>query len=131
MKKKPYLEFKDDILKYKLSLRYLLDNGRRLSKLYQYNKNGCGAKGGHKFPDTIWGVDVQSACHCHDISWHISTKYKDLTDADMQFTHDLKLICDKESANAFMAWLRRLRIATYSFGVDEFGLEDYARKRGF
>lgn len=127
--KKSFQQFRVDIHKYKLSLMHLL-NDELLEHYYKYQANGCGAKNGRKFPNTMWGVDVQSACHCHDISWHLSTCYQDLVDADDKFPADLKRITDYHS-NVFTSWVRRLRIATYSWGVDRVGLEVYATERGF
>ena len=124
--KKSILAFRADIIKYGLSLDPYTSN---LTSLYQY-ANGCGAKDGIDVPDTIWGVDVSSACHVHDIMWMQAECYPDLIAANNEFVVNLKKICDLES-NTFTGYFRRLRIATYSYGVDEFGTRDYAIERGF
>lgn len=126
MKKKTLIEFKNDIRKYKLSLN-LADS--KLATVYSY-ANGCGAKDGINVPDTIYGIDISSACHIHDIKWVLATCYTDLLIANSEFTQDLKNICDKES-NWFTGYFRRLRIATYSYSVDEWGTKAYAVERGF
>lgn len=97
---------------------------------FQY-ANGCGAKGGFKFPSMMYGVDIKTACNIHDIEWQLAECYADLLDANENFDNNLKKICDQESANNFMRWLRRLRIAKYVNGVEIHGTMAYAIERGF
>lgn len=115
-----------DVHDYKLEL-YL--------KYHQLEKgmkhaNGCGSKGGVKFPDTMYFVSIISACTIHDIEWELAKCYQDLLDSNGRFNRNLKRITDKES-NSIMAWLRRMRIAKYVAGVELIGTDAYAKERGF
>ncbi len=93
--------------------------------------NGCGAKGGIKFPDTMYFVNVSAACCIHDIEWELAEHYQDLLDANERFDNNLKSITDAESSNNLMTWLRRSRISKYVSGVELVGTDAYAEERGF
>lgn len=120
-------EFELDIIKYQLlSAHGLIEllSGMKYA-------NGCGANGGIKFPKTMYGVNIESACIIHDIEWQLSSNLNDLIEANHRFNKNLKKICDSESSNKVMAWLRRMRIAKYVAGVELHGLDTYAMKRDF
>lgn len=119
------LEYYDDINKYKLNRNGL----GRIDVSFSY-ANGCGAKGGVKFPDTMWFVLIISACIGHDVRWALAKCFADLVEANEIFDNDLKKICDYES-NTPMQWVRRQRIAKYISGVELKGIYDYAEERGF
>ena len=116
-----------DIVEYELELKY---------KYHEYKKgikyaNGCGSKGGQKFPDTMYFISIVAACTIHDIEWALAMSYHDLLDANERFDNNLKRITDKESMNDVMRWLRRSRISKYVSGVELFGTYNYANERGF
>ena len=122
-------EFQNDISKYKLEFSV----ARSLEELYKglpYS-NGCGAKGGIKFPDTMYFISVCAACVIHDIEWKLSTSYKELLLSNENFDNNLKKITDFESMNDAMRWLRRLRVGKYVNGVELHGTDAYAIERGF
>jgi len=120
-------DFWADVCLYKLELGF---------KYHEYENgikyaNGCGAKGGIKFPDTMYYISVISACIIHDIDWYKATCYQDLLDANERFDNNLKKICDRDSMNDLTKWFRRMRIAKYVSGVELYGTESYAKDRGF
>jgi len=120
-------EFWYDIQRYELEtyLKYHeLKNGIKYA-------NGCGSKGGVKFPDTMYFVLIIAACIIHDIEWQFAKCYQDLLDANERFDNNLKKITDEESMNDVMRWLRRSRISKYVSGVELVGTESYAKERGF
>lgn len=92
--------------------------------------NGCGAKGGKKFPNKFLWVSIISACIIHDIEWALSANFLDLKVANENFDNNLKKICDTES-NWFTRPLRRRFIGYYITGVELYGTPQYARERGF
>lgn len=115
------------IVKYKLETRL---EPFQLRTGIQY-ANGCGAKGGTKFPDTMYLISIIAACIIHDIEWHLAKSVADLIAANERFDNNLKKICDHESMNDVMRWLRRSRIHKYVDGVELVGTEAYALERGF
>jgi len=112
---------------------YQLDSCLKYHELEKGIKyaNGCGAKGGVKFPDHIWFISIISACIIHDIEWTIANCYRDLLDANERFDDNLKKIVDYESFNDFTRWVRRYRVASYINGVELKGTHDEAVERGF
>ena len=120
-------EFWEDVCKYHLEthLEY-----HELKKGIQY-ANGCGAKGGIKFPHTMYLVNIIAACIIHDIEWELSESFTDLIEANERFDNNLKKICDTESMNGFMRWLRRERLHKYVDAVELVGTISYAIERGF
>lgn len=119
-------EFLEDVSKYDLDVSKI----RNITVSYTY-ANGCGAKGGMKFPDTMWFVSIIAACIIHDIDWALAKCYQDLLDGNERFDNNLKKICDKESMYDATRWMRRMRISKYISGVELHGTDDYARERGF
>ena len=120
-------DFWNDICTYKLETKY---KHAELKRGFKY-ANGCGAKGGIDVPDSIWLINISSACNIHDIEWELSKDYNDLVDANRRFSNNLKKITDYESMNNVMRWLRRYRVSTYVSAVDLVGIENYAIERGF
>ena len=118
-------EFLGDVFKYKLDT-----HSTHLLREFFDCANGCGAKGGQKFPHTIYGVDIESACIGHDLDWRIAENYKEVLQGNERFDNNLKKICDPQS-NWFTRPLRRLRIAKFVSAVELYGTEEYANERGF
>jgi len=123
---KTFEQFLNDIEDYGLDLGTI----KNLRTAFQY-ANGCGAKGGVKFPSTIWFVNIETACNIHDIMWELALSYNDLIIANEIFDNNLKLICDYESNNDITRWLRRQRLSKYVNGVEIHGTNAYAVIRGF
>lgn len=119
-----YEQFLENITKYKLVV-----TSRNIRRDYQY-ANGCGAKGGIKFPKTMWGLNIEPACIAHDIGWNSAKSLKDLQKENEIFDNNLKRIIDVES-NFLMVRLRRLRAAKYVTEVELLGTKAYAKERGF
>lgn len=124
---KTFGEFAGDVEKYSLELKHPI----RLYRLNFRHANGCGAKGGMKFPNTMWGVNIVAACIIHDIEWQLATNFKELVAANERFDNNLKRITDYNSSNSITTWLRRMRVAKYVIGVEIHGTRDYANERGF
>ena len=130
MTKKSFQEFKQDLVKYKLSLITELKDVK-LEISYGY-ANGCGSSAAwfDFVPDTNYGVDISSACHNHDIKWSRAKCYQDLIDANKCFKEDLEKIVVKESSK-YMLWFRRRRNKKYFLAVRVLGTASYATDRGF
>lgn len=113
--------------------KYKLESCLKYHQLQRYfdESNGCGAKGGTKFPDTMWFVLVVWACIIHDLEWYLAVNYEELLAANERFDNNLKRITDKESLNEAMVWLRRKRIGKYITGVEREGTVVYAIEREF
>lgn len=125
----PFDKFLNDYVKYKLkSLKNL--GGNDLRKHFVNHTNGCGAKGGLKFPSTMWGLNIDTACRIHDIDWALATCIKELLEGNEIFDDNLKRIIDYES-NFIMKRLRRMRAAKYVTEVELIGTYNEIEKRGF
>lgn len=122
-------EFWDQSIKYDLELGFPCKAYRDTFACNEVN--GCGAKGGVDFPDTMWGVLVTAACNEHDVSWHKAESLQDLIDANMRFRRNMERIIDTESANAFTQWLRLNRMSRYYRMVKLIGTPAEAKERGF
>ena len=116
----------DDIITYDLHSRCKYHELRT----YFPEANGCGAKGGKKFPDSFLFVSIIAACIIHDIEWFLAESYRDLLDANERFDNNLKRITDQKSMNSFMRWARRQMISYYISGVELVGIDEYAIKKG-
>ncbi len=103
------IQFELDIEIYDLNTNGLL--ATVIHNAFKFS-NGCGAKGGIKFPSTMWFLNIESACSLHDIHWELAKDYSDLLSANEIFDNNLKKIIDKDS-NFIMKRLRRLRAAKY------------------
>ena len=91
--------------------------------------NGCGAKGGIDFPDSMWGQSMTVACDIHDYMWYASSSSYDVRLANEYFWYNMKVIVKQGSW-----WLRGLRYARahkYYLAVKWFGTSDYIERRGF
>lgn len=124
MNMKTFEQFLFEINKYGLDV-----TSENLARDFLY-ANGCGAKGGIKFPPTMWLLNIESACNAHDIGWQNAKSLKELQEENEKFDNNLKLIIDKES-NFVMKRLRRLRAAKYVTEVELLGTKAYAKERCF
>ena len=91
--------------------------------------NGCGAEGGVKVPDKMWGLNIKEACNIHD--W-MTAKGKTLMDflfAAGMFILNLTLIIWSGSANKFMLSLRLLRATKYFIAVVVFGVNHFFKDK--
>ena len=83
--------------------------------------NGCGSALA-KFdfvPDTIYGLDISSACKIHDFMYYFGETIKDKEEADRVFRNNMiRLINEK---GGWLKRLRRWRAGTYYVAVDKFG----------
>lgn len=92
--------------------------------------NGCGSKGGMKFPSSFFFVKIVAACSIHDIEWFFAKSYEDLIKSNERFDNNLKRITDYES-NKVTRWIRRQFISYYVSGVELVGTRKYAEARQF
>lgn len=122
-------EFWNQVVLYKLELAFPF---RAYKDAFACDEvNGCGAKGGIDFPDTMWGVLVTAACNEHDVSWSKARSLTELVNANMRFRRNLEKIIDHESGNPFTQWLRLNRMSRYYRMVKLIGTPAEAKKRGF
>ena len=117
----PFIHFIEEVERYRLDAPIINYDD------YRTHCNGCGSKGGVKFPDTMWGVDIEAACNIHDIGWARAKTYEDLVEANEVFDNNLKKIVDAES-NSFTVWFRRMRVAKYVSAVELKGTDTYAKE---
>lgn len=82
--------------------------------------NGCGAKGGVKVPDYMWGLCIIDACNIHDWMFHEGTTKGDFEFANSMFEYNLRQII-KANSNFIMRPLRLARSDKYVFAVEKFG----------
>lgn len=114
-----------DIIKYKLDTGNIGDIRSKF-----IHANGCGSKGGYKFPSSFLRVYIESTCSLHDMMWELAESYDDLVEANEIFDNNLKRVCDAESM-VVMRWIRRQMISYYISGVELVGTPAEARKRNF
>ena len=119
-------EFLTQVAKYNLQFSMPTAN---IDKDYKY-ANGCGAKGGVKFPKTMWGLNIEAACQVHDIDWTNAKSLDDLILGTEMMLRNLKHIIDAESG-FIMKRARRWRAAKYITEIDLIGTPSEAVKRGF
>lgn len=84
--------------------------------------NGCGPAGwkASYIPDTIWGVDVSTACDVHDCEYAYGNSR---SSADARFLANLCLICADHGG--LLTPLRILRAFTFFTAVRVFGAPYY------
>lgn len=86
--------------------------------------NGCGAKGGIKFPDTMYGLNVAESCHIHDWMTAYGKTLGDFFFAGAIFILNLSIIIINNS-NKVTSVLRLMRASKYFSGVMAVGLNHY------
>ena len=86
--------------------------------------NGCGAKGGIKVPDTMYGLDIKEACNIHDFMFNDGATYGDFLFSNAIFIFNLTSIIIHKS-NWFTATLRLSRSTKYFIAVALKGQEAY------
>ena len=91
--------------------------------------NGCGAKGGVKFPDTMWGLNIVKGCNIHDWMWNYSKTEGDLIFSNAIFFYNLSAIIINES-NWITVVPRLSRAVKYYLGVVKGGTESYRVEQG-
>lgn len=87
--------------------------------------NGCGAKGGVNFPDTMYGLDISEACHVHDWMTEYGKTLMDFLFAAGMFIVNLTIIIWFGSSNKLLLTLRLFRATKYFVAVVVFGLEHF------
>jgi len=84
--------------------------------------NGCGKKGGLKFPNRIWGLDIRDVCNIHDYMYYAGQTEADREEADRVLRNNLLRIIEADSADIpLLKALRRRRAAKYYYAVRWFG----------
>lgn len=91
--------------------------------------NGCGAKGGIKVPDTMYGLDIKEACNIHDWMFKHGKTYADFLFANGIFQVNLTRIIVQQSANKFMIMLRLRRASKYFNAVAMLGQDAYWKNK--
>lgn len=119
-------EFLTQIAKY--DLKFALASS---DPVYDYTyANGCGAKGGIKFPKTMYLLNIEACCQIHDIDWTNARSVDELVRGTNIMSANLKKIIDAKS-NWFMKRLRRWRASKYITEIELIGEPAEARNRGF
>lgn len=93
--------------------------------------NGCGSKGGIRFPDSPSGADFSIACNYHDICYGFCNKDKSFCDS--LFYHEMIAACtEKHAGNSEALEKCGTAAALYYLAVAEFGefAYDDAQKEG-
>lgn len=90
--------------------------------------NGCGAKGGIKFPDTFYGLDISEACNRHDWMCKYGKTYGDFLFANAMFLLNMVTIIINAS-NWFMKILRLSRATKYFIAVALKGHDAYWKNK--
>lgn len=83
--------------------------------------NGCGTSGwkGLLVPETMWGLDISSACQPHDWDYERGETEEDKEQADILLLCNLLRIINDHGG--WLAPLRRYRAMTYYNAVAEAG----------
>ncbi len=90
--------------------------------------NGCGAKGGIDFPDTMYGLNVSEPCHIHDWMTAYGKTLGDFFFAGAIFILNLSLVIVNKS-NKLTSVLRLMRASKYFSAVMVVGLEHYWKEK--
>jgi len=86
--------------------------------------NGCGAEGGIKFPNTMYGLDISEGCDIHDYMFFEGKTLGDFYFANMVFIWNLFVIIIK-GPNVIMVMPRLYRAAGYALAVIKLGSGAY------
>lgn len=86
--------------------------------------NGCGAKGGTKVPNTMWGLNIKQACNIHDWMFENGATLADFYFSNAVFIMNLALII-VENGSKWLAPLRLARATKYFLAVQELGQDAY------
>lgn len=86
--------------------------------------NGCGAKGGIKVPDTMWGLNIKECCKIHDWMFAEGKTYADFLFANAVFIMNLAIVIVSKS-NKFLAPLRLARATKYFIAVQTLGSDAF------
>lgn len=82
--------------------------------------NGCGAEGGVKAPNTMWGLNIKVCCQIHDWMFAEGKTYADFLFANAVFIMNLAIVIISKS-NKFIAPLRLARATKYFIAVQALG----------
>ena len=86
--------------------------------------NGCGAKDGVKVPDTMWGLNISSACNIHDWMFSEGKSLSDFYFANAVFIMNLAIIITANGSK-WLAPLRLARATKYFIAVQELGQDAF------
>ena len=92
--------------------------------------NGCGPAGWKEklVPDTIWGLNINSACAIHDYCYHIGVTDKDKKEADELFLGNMNQLVKNANSWWLINKLRYHRAKVYYSAVDKFGGSAFKNK---
>lgn len=84
---------------------------------------GCGPGGiGDWFvPDTIWGLNIKSACSIHDWMYHFGETLEDKVRADRVFLNNMVRLVFANTRNRILRKLRLRRTVVYYEAVKRYG----------
>lgn len=86
--------------------------------------NGCGAEGGIKVPDKMWGLDIKHCCQIHDWMFKYGITYADFVFANAVFIMNLVITIVAHSSK-WIAPLRLARATKYFLAVQTLGEDAY------
>lgn len=78
--------------------------------------NGCGAKGGMKFPSTFYGLSIKDSCNIHDWMWEHGTTLADKLFSDAIFLLNMAIQIINGS-NLITQPIRLMRATKYFLAV--------------
>ena len=89
--------------------------------------NGCGAKGGIKVPNTMYGLNVKICCEIHDWMFAKGKTYADFLFANAVFIMNLTIVISNN--NLFLAPFRFSRATKYFLAVQTLGESNYWKNK--
>ncbi len=86
--------------------------------------NGCGAKGGIKVPNKMWGLDIKHCCQIHDWMFKYGITYADFLFANAVFIMNLTITIVSFSSR-WLAPFRLARATKYFLAVQVLGQDAF------
>lgn len=125
-KRKMKRTHKDRVKKYGLLVpdQYWLFSDAELDFMECGAGHGLGAK---LVPETIYLLNISTACTIHDVEWALAESIEDLELANIRFLINLLKIINAES-NFLTRMPRRYRATTYYNAVEDIGKKSFAKK---
>ena len=94
-----------------------------ITSIDKYESNGCGSKDilGAIIPDSLYGLDILSACDIHDLMYSDGGTDTDREEADNLFLENMNRLIDKSKSNKLIKVLRIVKSKIYYMAVRLFG----------
>ena len=94
-----------------------------------YKSDGCGSGWNTRLvPDTIYFMDISSACKIHDYAYDVGITESNKMKADREFLNNLLRLIEQNKKWYYPTRLARLRAYTYYSAVKKFGGASFYKK---